>query len=108
MDRSARLREVVGRLLSGGWSPASIAGRLPVDYATDQACRVSHGAIYQWVYAQPVSSLAGQLIACAAAVPPAAAGPGRLHRGSASPATSRSARLRPGAGRCPGTGRATW
>jgi IS30 family transposase len=62
VDRSARLREVVRRLLRGGWSPASIAGRLPLDYPGDQACRVSHEAIYQWVYAQPVSGLARELI----------------------------------------------
>ena len=45
-----------------GWSPASIAGRLPVEYAADESCRVSHEAIYQWVYAQPVSTLARELI----------------------------------------------
>jgi len=32
------------------------------DYPDDQACRVSHEAIYQWVYAQPVSTLARELI----------------------------------------------
>jgi hypothetical protein len=37
--------------LRGGWSPASIAGRLAIDYPDNQACRVSHEAIYQWVYA---------------------------------------------------------
>jgi transposase, IS30 family len=62
VERSARLRAVVCRQLRGGWSPASIAGRLPVDYPEDQACRVSHEAIYQWVYAQPVSTLARELI----------------------------------------------
>jgi IS30 family transposase len=62
VERSARLRAVVCRQLRGGWSPASIAGRLPIDYATDQACRVSHEAIYQWIYAQPVSTLAKELI----------------------------------------------
>jgi hypothetical protein len=31
--------------LRGGWSPASIAGRLPADYPDDDACRVSHEAI---------------------------------------------------------------
>ena len=45
-----------------GWSPASIAGRLPVEYAADESCRVSHEAIYQWVYAQPVSILARELV----------------------------------------------
>lgn len=62
VERSARLREIVCRRLRGGWSPASIAGRLPLDYPDDQACRVSAEAIYQWVYAQPVSALARELI----------------------------------------------
>ncbi|TQM09352.1 IS30 family transposase [Pseudonocardia kunmingensis] len=62
VERSPRLRAVVCQQLRDGWSPASIAGRLPVEYASDQACRVSHEAIYQWVYAQPVSTLASELI----------------------------------------------
>jgi IS30 family transposase len=62
VERSPRLRAVVRRQLRGGWSPASIAGRLPIDYPDDQACWVSHEAIYQWVYAQPVSTLARELI----------------------------------------------
>jgi IS30 family transposase len=62
VEGSPRLRAVVCRQLRGGWSPASIAGRLPIDYPSDQACRVSHEAIYQWVYAQPVSTLARELI----------------------------------------------
>jgi transposase, IS30 family len=63
VDRSPRLRAVVIGLLREGWSPASIAGRLPLDYRDDQACRVSHEAIYQWIYATPVSTLARELIA---------------------------------------------
>ena len=35
---------------------------MPIEYAADDACRVSHEAIYQWVYAQPVSTLARELI----------------------------------------------
>ena len=62
VERSARLRAVVCRQLRQGWSPASIAGRLPAEYAADESCRVSHEAIYQWVYAQPVSTLARELI----------------------------------------------
>jgi IS30 family transposase len=62
VERSARLRAVVCRQLREGWSPASIAGRLPTEYAADESCRVSHEAIYQWVYAQPVSTLARELI----------------------------------------------
>lgn len=63
VDRSPRLRAVVTGLLQQGWSPASIAGRLPSGYAGDQACRVSPEAIYQWIYATPVSTLARELIA---------------------------------------------
>ena len=62
VERSPRLRAVVAQLLHDGWSPASIAGRLPIDYPQDQACRVSHEAIYQWIYATPVSTLARELI----------------------------------------------
>jgi IS30 family transposase len=49
VDRYPRLRAVVHRMLAGGWSPASIAGRLPTDYPDDHACRVSHEAVYTWV-----------------------------------------------------------
>ena len=45
VERSLRLRALVCRQLRGGWSPASIAGRLSTDYPDDQACRVSHEAI---------------------------------------------------------------
>ena len=62
VERSPRLRAVVCQQLREGWSPASIAGRLPTEYAADESCRVSHEAIYQWVYAQPVSTLARELI----------------------------------------------
>ncbi|MGW3812081.1 transposase, partial [Micromonospora sp. NPDC005113] len=53
VQRVPGLREVVRERLRLGWSPASIAGRLPFDYPDDQAYRVSHEAVYQWVYAQP-------------------------------------------------------
>src|SRR5262245_21317745 len=39
VERSPRLRAVVMELLRIGWSPASIAGRLPYDYRDDQAVR---------------------------------------------------------------------
>jgi len=62
VERSVRLRTIVTGLLRVGWSPASIAGRLPIDYRDDEACRVSHEAIYQWIYAQPVATLARELL----------------------------------------------
>jgi transposase, IS30 family len=63
VDARPGLRTVVTGLLRQGWSPRSIAGRLPVDYPGEQAWRVSHEAIYQWVYAQPVATLRAELIA---------------------------------------------
>lgn len=63
VDRSPVLRGRVLGLLRQGWSPASIAGRLPIEYPQDKACRVSHEAIYSWIYATPVSTLARELIA---------------------------------------------
>jgi IS30 family transposase len=63
VDRSARTRSMVWSLLRLGWSPASIAGRLARDHRVEDPCRVSHEAIYQWVYAQPVATLRRELIA---------------------------------------------
>ena len=45
VERSARLRAVVCQQLREG--PASIAGRLPTEYAADESPRVSHEAICQ-------------------------------------------------------------
>ena len=63
VDRDPALRARVARLLGLGWSPASIAGWLARDHGPGQAGRVSHEAIYQWVYAQPVATLRRELIA---------------------------------------------
>jgi IS30 family transposase len=63
VDRSTRLGSRVWSLLRLGWSPASIAGRLAHDDRVGDPCRVSHEAIYQWVYAQPVATLRRELIA---------------------------------------------
>ena len=63
VDRCARRRREVQRLLRGGWSPGAVAGRLRREHPHDKALHVSHEAIYSWVYAQPVSGLARELIA---------------------------------------------
>jgi IS30 family transposase len=63
VDGRPGLRTTVVRLLRLGWSPASIAGRLRLDHPGQHAGRVSHEAIYQWVYAQPVATLRAELIA---------------------------------------------
>jgi len=75
VDRSPRLRKVVIEWLRAGWSPASIAGRLPELAAGDNAVRVSHEAVYQWVYAQPVSTLARELIRLRTGRPARRSGP---------------------------------
>ena len=63
VDVRPRVRETVIQLLRTGWSPASIAGRLRREHADRDPVRVSHEAIYQWVYAQPVATLRRELIA---------------------------------------------
>lgn len=62
VNRLPRLSAYVRYWLRAGWSPAAIAGRLSIDFAGDHAVRVSHEAIYTWVYAQPVSMLGQELI----------------------------------------------
>jgi IS30 family transposase len=75
VERSPWLDAVVRDRLRHGWSPASIAGRLPHDYPGDHALRVSHEAIYQWIYAQPVSMLARELIRLRTGRPARRSGP---------------------------------
>jgi transposase, IS30 family len=40
----------VEQRLQAHWSPESIAGRLALDYPKPPARRVSHEAIYRWIY----------------------------------------------------------
>lgn len=63
VDARPGVRQTVTRLLRTGWSPASIAGRLRREHPAGEAGTVSHEAIYQWVYAQPVATLRRELIA---------------------------------------------
>lgn len=46
------LRIYVVTKLKLGWSPEQINIRLPIEYPKDTAMRISHEAIYQYVYAQ--------------------------------------------------------
>ncbi|WP_395106634.1 IS30 family transposase [Actinomadura sp. SCN-SB] len=63
LEADAYLRLVVVELLKQGWSPQQVAGRLPLDHAADQHVRVSHEAIYGWIYALPKGELARQGLA---------------------------------------------
>jgi IS30 family transposase len=51
-------------LLRLGWSPGSIAGRLARERGGGDAGRVSHEAIYHWVYAQSVATLRREWSRC--------------------------------------------
>jgi transposase, IS30 family len=63
LDADPMLRLVVCDLLKRGWSPEAIAYRLPIDYPGDQAVRVSHEAVYSWIYALPVGVMCAEGIA---------------------------------------------
>jgi IS30 family transposase len=44
------LREYIVTKLKLGWSPEQISIRLPIEYGKDRLMRISHEAIYQYVY----------------------------------------------------------
>jgi IS30 family transposase len=46
------LKDYVVAKLKIGWSPEQISIRLPIDYPEDKTMRISHEAIYQYVYSQ--------------------------------------------------------
>ncbi len=49
------LAQYVKQGLIRGWSPEQISGRLKRDHPRDASMRISHEAIYRWVYAEPAS-----------------------------------------------------
>ncbi|PWW60248.1 IS30 family transposase [Actinokineospora spheciospongiae] len=57
LDRKPVLRESVVSLLRQSFSPEQVAGRLRLWHPDEQACRVSHEAIYSWIHARPVREL---------------------------------------------------
>lgn len=63
LDVEPALRATVMSLLRQSFSPEQVAGRLRLMYPNDQACWVSHEAIYSWIYALPVRELAREGIA---------------------------------------------
>ncbi len=52
MKKSLELKNYVIENLKIGWSPEQISIRLPVDYPQDKTMRISHEAIYQYIYNQ--------------------------------------------------------
>ena len=58
LDHDGPLREAVLRMLANDLSPDQIAGRLRREFPDDETMRVSHEAVYSWIYALPVGELA--------------------------------------------------
>ena len=52
LEKHAALKTYVVEKLKLGWSPEQIAIRLPIEYPTEVAMRLSYETIYQYVYAQ--------------------------------------------------------
>lgn len=48
-----RLKAYVYKKLEEGWSPEQISGRIKKDYLHDKVMRISHEAIYLYIYRQP-------------------------------------------------------
>ena len=55
IDSLTDLGEYVRDALSLGWSPEQISARRAVDHSGDANMRITHEAIYQWVYRQDAS-----------------------------------------------------
>jgi IS30 family transposase len=58
LDADPALRTAVLARLRAGYSPDQVAGRLRYEHPAEQACWVSHEAIYTWIYALPKGELA--------------------------------------------------
>lgn len=56
------LLHYVAQRLRAHWSPGMIAGRIELDYPEQPAMRVSHEAIYRWIYVDAIAG--GGLYAC--------------------------------------------
>ena len=59
-----RLRSFVFEYLANCWTPEQIANRLKFMYPDDMNMRISHEAIYSYLYVMPRSNLRKELIKC--------------------------------------------
>lgn len=62
LSGSGRLRRYVIQSLSRRWSPEQIAHKLIHDYPEDNTMRLSHEAIYSYLYVQPRGELRKELL----------------------------------------------
>jgi IS30 family transposase len=64
LDTCSQLRQEVVTLLKQYWSPEQIAKRLIILYPNDMTMRISHEAIYQYIYVLPRGELRRELTKC--------------------------------------------
>lgn len=62
LAREIRLRRYVTEKLRKRWSPREIVKRMPEEYPDDMTMRISHEAIYRYIYVLPRGSLKRTLI----------------------------------------------
>lgn len=62
LTTESTLRRYVFTKLQQRWSPAEIVRRLVIEYPTDMTMRISHEAIYQYIYVLPRGTLKHTLI----------------------------------------------
>ena len=63
IDANKRLKMYIYRGLLSKLSPDIIAGRIKLDYPNDESMRISHEAIYQYIYTHPQGKMNLKLIA---------------------------------------------
>jgi transposase, IS30 family len=64
LSKNPRLWAVIESLLRKKWSPQQIVMRLPREYPLDKSMRISHEAIYSYLYVFAKGSLKEELVAC--------------------------------------------
>lgn len=64
IDHNPELKKIVLEKLRKKWSPMQIASTLKTDYAGDITMRISHEAIYSYVYVLPRGALKKELLSC--------------------------------------------
>lgn len=62
LEKNILLREFVLKKLQQKWSPQAISERLKMEYPLDMTMRISHEAIYQYIYVLPRGELKRSLI----------------------------------------------
>ena len=62
IGKNKRLREYILKSIEKEWSPVEISERIQIEYPIDMAMRISHEAIYRYIYVLPRGELKQRLI----------------------------------------------